>query len=183
MVDATLTELEQVLRESQRLGFLGARPIPEVVAHARSFVQALDPVTGSVIDLGSGGGVPGLVIAHDRPDLSVVLADRRAKRTDFLRRVVSRLKWEERVEVVAGDVSSMVDRTPHTFDAVVARGFGPPDATLSIASALVRVGGRAVISEPPSGDRWDPDLLAELGVLRVDDGQGVVAVFTRRGFT
>ena len=53
----------QVLSESQRLGFLGDRPIDEVVDHARAFVDALEGVTGSVIDLGAGGGLPGFVIA------------------------------------------------------------------------------------------------------------------------
>ena len=63
---ASLDDLHDALRESQRLGFLGARPIDEVIEHARSFVRGLDAVgsNGSVIDLGAGGGVPGLVIAH-----------------------------------------------------------------------------------------------------------------------
>ncbi len=56
--------VHDVLTESQRLGFLGARPIAEVVEHARSFVTALDGVVGSVADIGAGGGVPGLVIAY-----------------------------------------------------------------------------------------------------------------------
>ena len=82
-------EVLDVLAESQRLGFLGGRPIDEVVEHARSFVDALDGVTGTVIDIGAGGGVPGLVVAHDRPDLRLTMVDRRAKRTDFLQRMVA----------------------------------------------------------------------------------------------
>ena len=76
-------QLHEALGRAQRLGFLGERPIPEVIAHARGFVSALGEVTGSVIDLGAGGGVPGLVIAVDRPDLAITLLDRRTKRTDF----------------------------------------------------------------------------------------------------
>ena len=70
-----------------------------------------------------------------------------------------------------------------SFDAVVARGFGPPDMTLALASQLIRTTGRVVISEPPSGDRWTPDLLAELGVHRVLTELPQVAVFERNGFT
>jgi 16S rRNA (guanine527-N7)-methyltransferase len=148
-------ELRRALLDAQRAGFLGSRPIEEVIEHARGFVDALDDVDGRVVDLGSGGGVPGLVIAHDRPDLRVTLLDRRAKRTDFLARVVRRLGWTERVEVVEADAEQFATAGEGAYDAAVARGFGPPFETLRIAARLTRLGGAVVISEPPvGGDRW-----------------------------
>lgn len=177
--------VRDVLDESQRLGFLGERDIAEVIDHAQAFVKALDGVTGTVADLGSGGGVPGLVIAHDRPDLKVVLIDRRAKRTDFLDRMVRRLKWSDRVTVVCADVEQVIGTEP-TIDAAVARGFGPPAVTLQMGARLVQPGGRVIISEPPQGERWPQELLADLGVFRLDDGQGTVSIFERQvsdGFT
>lgn len=179
MSDAVTAALE----ESRRLGFLGARPVGEVVTHARGFVDALDGVVGEVADLGAGGGVPGFVIAHDRPDLELTLIDRRAKRTDFLERMVRRLQWTDRIHVLTADVEQVVRTSPASFDAVVARGFGPPEPTLSLAVGLVRTGGRVIISEPPAGDRWRPDLLAELGVSRISERDGPVAVFHRESFT
>ena len=159
-------QLHEALGRSQRLGFLGDRSITEVIDHARSFVTALDGVTGSVIDLGAGGGVPGLVVATDRPDLRLTLLDRRTKRTDFLAQMIRRMQFSEHVSVLAADVDHAI-RTGHVgFDAAVARGFGPPEFTLRSAVRCVRLGGVIVISEPPSGDRWDPGLLAELGVRR-----------------
>jgi hypothetical protein len=62
---ASRKTLEDVLLAAQRLGTLGDRPIPEVIEHARYFVQALEGVTGCVADIGTGAGVPGLVIAVD----------------------------------------------------------------------------------------------------------------------
>ncbi|MGB0113197.1 MAG: RsmG family class I SAM-dependent methyltransferase [Ilumatobacteraceae bacterium] len=121
-----------------------------------------------IIDLGSGGGVPGLVIAHDLPEAQVVLLDRRSKRTDFLERMVRRLGWTDRVRVICGEAERAVDDQAHAFDAAVARGFGPPSFTLRIGAGLVRSGGRIVISEPPDGDRWDPTLLAKIGVRRLE---------------
>lgn len=190
------TALTVALEESQRLGFLGSRPIADAIVHARGFVRALDsagPVV-SVLDLGAGGGLPGLVIAHDRPALQLTLLDRRAKRTDHLERVVRRLGWQDRVTVVCVDVEAFVPDAP--FDAVVARGFGPPEFTLATAARLVRHDGPIVISEPPDQNRWDDQLLQRVGVLRVptpagaepaepDDTKtpeldGLVAVFTRR---
>lgn len=166
MSGETAPALIAALADAQRLGFLGARPVADVITHARGFVRALDdhgPIE-SVLDLGSGGGVPGLVIAHDRPSLQVTLLDRRAKRTDVLERVVRRLGWEDRVRVVCRDAADL--EPPGSFDAVVARGFGPPAVTLTAAARLVRAGGPIVISEPPGPDRWDTALLDRLGLRR-----------------
>ena len=185
--------LVNALLDSQRLGFLGSRPIAEVISHARGFVRALeagDRVVESILDLGSGGGVPGLIIAHDLPAVRLTLLDRRAKRTDALERLVRRLGWQDRITVACTDVETFVPDGP--FDAVVARGFGPPEFTLAQAVRFVRDGGPIVISEPPEVDRWDDRLLAELGLRRVGDSSvatrttgsgdldGLVAVFLPR---
>jgi len=187
--------LVAALEDAQRLGFLGARPVPEVISHARGFVRALTAFESiqSILDLGSGAGVPGLVIAHDLPHVRVTLLDRRAKRTDVLERVVRRLGWQDRVSVVCEDVDHF--GPPASFDAVVARGFGPPEFTLSSAARLVRPGHPIVISEPPEQDRWDDALLDRLQLRRatpplvrptdtpgpgVDQLDGLVVVFTTR---
>lgn len=177
----TSRALHEALGDSQRLGLLGDRPIPEVIEHARGFVEALEGVDGAIVDLGAGGGVPGLVIAHDRPDLRVVLVDRRTKRTDVLSRLVRRLGWSERVEVMARDVRSLAAADGDRFDAAVARGFGPPRTTLALAAALCRPGGLVVISEPPDGDRWADDPLVASGAVRRTDGPPGVVCFDVRG--
>ena len=167
MSDETAPDLIAALDDAQRLGFLGSRPIPEVIEHARGFVRALEQhgSIGSVLDLGSGGGVPGLVIAHDLPTARLTLLDRRAKRTDALERVVRRLRWSDRVSVVCQDVTTF--EPAMTFDAVVARGFGPPEFTLTEAARLVRPGQPIVISEPPGANRWSAELLDELELRQV----------------
>lgn len=171
-------ELHGVLGDAQRVGFLGARPISEVIEHSRAFVAALDDVVGEVLDLGSGGGVPGLVIAHDRPDLRITLLDRRTKRTDFLRRAVGRLGWSDRVNVVAIDAGELITQDPHRFDAVVARGFGPPAETLAVAHRLTRRDGVIVISEPPTGgDRWSTLAKVRGGAVILEPGHAGVARF------
>ncbi len=178
MTDVGDDDLGAVLTDARRLGMLGDRPIVDVIEHARAFVAALDGVSGRVADLGSGGGVPGLVIALDRPDLEVVLVDRREKRTDFLSRVVIRLDLVDRVEVRCVDVADLVQTEAGRFDGVVARGFGPPEPTLRAGLSLATTAGRVVISEPPAADRWPVALLDALAVSR--HRHGPVAVFTRR---
>ncbi len=107
------------------------------------------------------------MIAEVLPSTRVVLLDRRQRRTDFLERAVRRLAWEH-VEVWHRDadevVRSIAAGVLEPFDVVTARGFGPPDVTLRTAVACSRDGGSIVISEPPEGDRWRSELLAEVGV-------------------
>ncbi len=174
--------LLETLRDAQRFGFFGGRPVEQAAEHALGFVRAVGPIEpGSrLVDLGSGGGLPGLVLAESYRDCTITLIDRRQKRTDFLRRAALRLGFDH-VEVIEGDVSELIaevesGRLP--FEVATARGFGPPSRTLSMGCALIGPDGRVVISEPPSGDRWNAELMDALGVER--RAVGHVSVFRRR---
>ena len=160
--------LTEVLQRAQRLGALGDWPIAEVLAHAREFVAALPSNATRVMDLGSGAGVPGLVIACDRPRLTVTLVDRRERRTDELVRAVASLGLDEQVSVVTADAAELGSRPDWSGsqDAVVARGFTDPQTTLTLAARLTRAGGVVIISEPPSEQpsRWQPEWLTAAGV-------------------
>ena len=173
--------LIETLRDAQRFGFFGRRPIDEAISPAMEFVRAAGQLGpgARIVDIGSGGGLPGLVLAHEYPESSILLIDRRQKRTDFLELSVLRLGWSH-VTVRHDDVKSLVGEVGRheieRFDLVTARGFGPPDGTLRFAAALRANSGRIVISEPPTGDRWSPDLLDELALVR--SAVGATAVFT-----
>lgn len=188
--DSPADEVARVLTRAQAHGALGARPIAEVMEHARSFVAALPADVSTVVDLGSGAGIPGLVIALDRPTVSVTLVDRRAKRTDELARAVQTLGWHPRVRVVCADTATLVDNPTwaKSFDAAVARGFGPPLDTLTTAARLVRRGGWVVVSEPPRdpstrsspGTRWDHLELSTQGVSAPERCGAVVRFHVER---
>jgi 16S rRNA (guanine527-N7)-methyltransferase len=159
--------LLDVLREAAGLGLLGPGPVEPHVEHARRFAAALRPVA-RLVDLGSGAGVPGLVLAALLPATAVVLVDARTNRTDFLARAVARLGWEDRVTVVAARAEEL-GRAPAwrgQVGAVVARSFGSPSATAECAAPLLVVGGQLLVSEPPevSGERWPGAGLALVGL-------------------
>jgi 16S rRNA (guanine527-N7)-methyltransferase len=159
---------------------LGAAPIAAVIEHSELFVAALAGITGTVVDRGSGGGVPGLVIAWRRPDLDVVLVDRRATRTDHLRRLVARLGLGAGVRVLTAEARALPRLLGEHADAVVARGFGSPRAVVAAAAPIVVDGGLLLVSEPPGAvDRW-----SEAGdefVRRSGDGRLAVLVRVPRG--
>lgn len=158
--------LISLLERGRSLGFLGPGPVEGHVAHSGGFLDVLEGVAGLVVDLGSGGGVPGLVVALARPDLSLALVDATAKRCRFLEAAVTELGIGARARVVHGRAEE-VGRTDlrGTADAVLARSFGSPAVTAECAAPLLRVGGRLLVSEPPGGlDRWPREALAELGL-------------------
>jgi 16S rRNA (guanine527-N7)-methyltransferase len=166
--------LYEVLSEASRLGFIGGHSLVEHVAHARRFGEAVAGAD-TVLDLGSGGGLPGLVLAWDQPELVVVLLDANAKRTDFLQRAIGRLGFGERVHVWAGRAETIGRDARHRASqaAVVSRSFGSPSRTAECASPFLRVGGRFVVSEPPaSADRWPLVGLARLGLRPVGERSG-----------
>ena len=170
--------LLDVLTEAQRRGTLGDRPVSEAIEHARQFVVALPEEVDRVIDLGTGAGLPGLVVAVERPKVCVVLLDRRENRMDALRRDVASMGLSNRVTVVCAEAASAARRPDLAacFGAVVARGFGPPEATLEAASPFLRPGGALVVSEPPNivESRWPASALGRWGFTSAERFPGVV---------
>ena len=90
-----------------------------------------------VCDLGSGGGLPGVPLAIARPDLRVVLSEKRANRVDFLRLVVRTLGIGN-AEVLPGDAGRLPSRS---FDSCTARAFGDASISWATADGLLRGGG------------------------------------------
>jgi hypothetical protein len=159
--------LWEVLEESARLGFLGPGPIQHQFDVVVPMLALVPGTAARGVDLGAGGGVPGLVLAAMGAPMKWVLVDRRQSRCDFLRRMVHRLKLED-VEICCADASGLGHASAYrgSFQVVVARGFGPPASTLECAAALLEVGGTAVITARDDDAQWpgDPDLLLALGM-------------------
>lgn len=74
----------------------------------------------SVLDLGSGGGFPGVPIKIARPDLKITLLDSRRMKSLFLQEVVRHLNLEN-VEAVCARAESLDDSFKSRFDFVVVR--------------------------------------------------------------
>ncbi len=159
----------------QARGAIGERSLVEAVAHADRFVELIPAGPRSVIDLGSGGGLPALVICWRRSDLHVTMVERRTTRADMLRRAIVSLELGDRAEVVDADVSIVAAGSPASFDVVTARSFADVPTTTRYADALLGAGGVALISEPPSdrSQRWAAALSDHPNLL--DDGvhQGI----------
>lgn len=90
-------------------------------------------------DLGSGAGLPGIVLAIALPGCRFVLAETRARRAGFLELAMDRLGLGN-VAVHAGTAESL----PNGADVITARAFASLERTWSVAAALLHPGGRLI---------------------------------------
>jgi 16S rRNA (guanine527-N7)-methyltransferase len=181
--------LRRVLERARTLGFLGPGPVEPHIAHARGFAAASGlTAPDSIVDLGSGGGVPGLVLAIMWPAATMLLVEANQRRSRHLVEAVAELELGDRVSVVTerGEGVAHDPQFRENFELAVARGFAEPAVTAEIAAGLVRVGGQLVVSEPPDArpERWPAAGLAELGFgepafAARDQGHYVAAPKTR----
>lgn len=169
--------LRRALSRSFDLGFLGSMPIDAQIDHALGFVSVVEVRRGgppvSVIDLGTGGGVPGLVLGSCWPESRVVLMDASERRTQFLAETLEEWSASEGIEVVRGRAEELGHRTDlrERFDAVTSRSFGIPALTAECGSSFLTSGGWMIVSEPPDAApelRWPTAGLAVVGLEPVE---------------
>jgi 16S rRNA (guanine527-N7)-methyltransferase len=175
-------DLAAVLERARSLGFLGPGPVGRHVDQAEAFVAAVDAPPSRLLDLGSGGGVPGLLLALRWPGTAVDLLEVRTRRIDFLGDVVAELDLTDRVEVVPGRAEEVARLAAyrHRYDVVTARSFGAPAVTAECGAPFLATSGVLLVAEPPGGasGRWPAEGLAQLGL--VDDGLVAAAAGTVR---
>src|SRR5581483_6233735 len=105
-------------------------------------VAELLPEAARVIDVGSGAGLPGLVLAIARPDLAVALVEPLQRRVEFLTETTMALGLAERVLVVHGRAEDLqVQAAVGTAEWVTARAVAPMDRLVKWCLPLVGPGG------------------------------------------
>ncbi|MEV4753973.1 16S rRNA (guanine(527)-N(7))-methyltransferase RsmG [Micromonospora sp. NPDC049559] len=139
-------------------GLVGPREAPRIWDRHLlncAAVAELIPDGATVLDVGSGAGLPGLVLAIARPDLSVVLVEPLARRTAFLDEAVTRLGLRRSVTVVRARAEEYLAGDPHARplgDVVTARAVAPLDRLAGWCLPLARVGGRLLALKGASAE-------------------------------
>jgi 16S rRNA (guanine527-N7)-methyltransferase len=146
----------ELLRGSPH-NLLSARGLEEVetrhIPEALAFAGGL-PSGPRLLDVGSGGGLPGLVIAMARPDLSVHLLEATRKKADFLSDAASDLGLALTVHHGRAEELARSDLAG-TFDIVTARAVAPLDRLIPWTAPFLREGGEL---HAIKGERWREEL-------------------------
>ena len=99
---------------------------------------------GYLLDIGSGAGFPGLVLALAAPGLSVTLLDARAKRVSFMKHAIRVLELGGRVRSVQGRAGEGA-LTGQKYDTVTCRALGSLDLSLDLTRQYAAPGGRILL--------------------------------------
>lgn len=135
-------------------GLIGPREVPRLWERHLLNCGALGellPQGSRVADIGSGAGLPGLVLAIARPDLQLTLIEPLLRRTTYLEEVVEQLELRN-VTVVRGKADVLHGK--ERFDVVTSRAVAPLERLLTWsmplvapAGALVALKGSAIFEE------------------------------------
>jgi 16S rRNA (guanine527-N7)-methyltransferase len=109
-------------------------------------VPLVERYDGPVVDVGSGGGAPGIPIAAALPDREVVLLEATRRKCDFLE---STARDFPNVRVVCGRAE---EQPAESFGVAVAKALAPPPTALEWCLPLIVVGGAAILFVGPSAD-------------------------------
>lgn len=135
------------------MGLIGPREAPRLWSrHLLNCAVVVDPGMGlvgesaNVADVGSGAGLPGLVWAIARPDLSITLVEPLLRRVTFLQTIVGDLGLGDRVAVLRSrSEEACADPTWVGVDVVTARAVAPLERLLGWTVPLLKPGGRLVL--------------------------------------
>lgn len=170
-------------------GLLGPREVPRLwdrhLLNCAVLSRAV-PAGASVCDIGSGAGLPGIVLAIARPDVHVTLVEPLLRRTTFLAEVISELGLDQ-VRVHRGRADSL--HGTERFDVVTARAVAPLERLLEWSmplvagtGALLAMKGSSALAEVESAGaalrRWgtgDPEVF-ELGADVLEETTRAVRV-------
>ena len=97
-------------------------------------------IKGTLVDVGSGAGFPGVVLKIYYPDLKVVLIEPRGKRCDFLNEIIKKLELKD-IEVINERGEDFSKDNREKYDYVTARAVSNLNALIEVCGAMVKVNG------------------------------------------
>lgn len=183
-LDGARSFTAELAARGEELGLIGPLELPRLwtrhILNSVLLAPLLRP--GLVGDVGSGAGLPGVVLAIARPDVEFVLIEPMERRVDWLQSEVARLELTNTTVLRARAEEA---RLPRPLDQVTARAVSALKTLIPITAPLVRPGGELVFMK---GARVEEELTAAAKAVRAARltdvevlvlGEGVVPEATR----
>jgi len=154
-----LTYLENLKFWNKRINITGIKDDQRIVINHFLDSISIAPFiieNSKVLDIGSGGGFPGIPLKIIKPSLKVILLDSVQKKVFFMRDVIRKLGLEE-IEAVCGRAEDPSNEVPRDcFDFVVSRAVGEIESLLKLSIPYLRGEGKMILMRGKKGlEEWD----------------------------
>ncbi|KTR78638.1 16S rRNA (guanine(527)-N(7))-methyltransferase RsmG [Microbacterium sp. R1] len=170
-------------REGEERGLIGPLELPRLwTRHILNSAIAAPLFHGSVADIGSGAGLPGLVLAIARPDVQWTLIEPMERRVIWLNEQVEALDLSN-VVVLRARAEDV--RPPEGFDVVTARAVSALRTLIPLTAPLVRDGGELTLLKGMNAANEIDAAQKQIKKFRLSDvrvevlGEGVIPETTR----
>ena len=171
-------------RRGEELGLIGPLELPRLWSRHILNCGIVAPLlrTGTTGDIGSGAGLPGLVLAIARPDVTLVLIEPMERRVDWLNHEAAELGLDNVVVIRARAEDTRLEAP---LDQVTARAVTALSKLIPATTPLLRKGGEVIFMK---GSRVDAEVEAAAKVIRkarlrdveiLTLGEGIVPEVTR----
>lgn len=144
--ESTLYRYAELLSSCQTARLTGTRGADDIYnLQILDCIPSLEflPESGSVIDVGSGGGLPGIVWAVYRPDLNITLLDSIRKKCEAVKTIIDELEIQN-VNVICSRSEEFALSHREEFNLACARAVSSAGIVAELLSPLVKVGGRII---------------------------------------
>ena len=169
--------------QGEERGLIGPLELPRLwTRHVLNSAIAAPLMHGSVADIGSGAGLPGIVLAIARPDAQFTLIEPMERRVTWLNEQVSALGLEN-VEVLRARAEEV--GRPRSFDVVTARAVSALRTLVPVTAPLVRDGGELALLKGVNASNEIEAAQKQLKKFKLSDvrvevlGEGVLPETTR----
>ncbi len=152
IVTRELTFVDEMLRWNQRINLTSLRCRDEAIEkHLLDSLLVTGHLSGTehILDMGSGGGVPGIPLAIAMPHLHVLSVDSVGKKINFQRHI-KRLLQLGNLEIQCCRLDENVSDTDR-YDLIIARAFASLEQLMRIAAPRLKNGGRLLAMKGPEG--------------------------------
>lgn len=160
-IDVVRRYVADLAQHGEELGLIGPLELPRLWTRHVVNCGLLAPllVAGRVGDIGSGAGLPGLVLAAARPDATLVLIEPMERRVDWLTAEAERMGLDN-VEVVRARAEEV--QLDGWLDQATARAVSALSKLIPLTAPLVRTGGQLLLMK---GARVDDEIAAARKVI------------------
>lgn len=122
-----------------------------------------------VYDLGSGSGLPSVIIAMANPANEVVAIESKGRKTQFLKSVKTELNLSN-YSVVQSDVNEWIRMDPAKADVVTAKAFKPIDRVIPIAERLLNRKGKLLVPISSAQAKLIANMVTPIDIVSPQDG-------------